>query len=510
MPAKKTLEQFIDEAIIIHGGKYDYSKVNYKGSIDKVTIVCKIHGDFLISPQKHLIGQGCKICNGYTSFDQQSFLESANNVHGSLYDYSKTIIISKKSKVKIICKTHGEFEQLPSSHIKGHGCSKCAQIARTQSQRYTTKEFIESVTKIHNSKYDYGKVVYINSQTKVEIICPIHGSFQMKPNSHYNGQGCPKCGRISANKNIALDYSVFLDRAEQVHNNRYTYQEESYTNYTTKINIYCSEHGYFKQTPHSHISMKTGCPKCGYLRGSKLIQKSWDTVHDLFLVAHGNKYEYEKGSFVNVSKKMKIKCKEHGWFFQKPYSHYGGSGCIKCGVEEAHESQKIDYEEFVKRSIDKHGNIFKYNKSSYIDIFTSIEIECSKHGVFSQKPRDHYRGSGCPKCISSRGETQVRLFLENQNIKFEEQKKFEDLSHKNKLRCDFYLPEFNTVIEYNGLQHYEPISVFGGINGLMQTQKRDLIKYAYLEANKIELIIIRFDNNNPLDYLLEKLKIQNK
>jgi hypothetical protein len=330
----------------------------------------------------------------------------------------------------------------------------------------------------------------------------------MKPNSHFNGQGCPECGRISANKNIALDYSVFLERAEQVHNNLYTYQEESYTNYTTKINIYCSEHGYFKQTPHSHISMKTGCPICGYLRGSKLIQKSWDAVHDLFLVAHGDKYEYNKGSFVNVSKKMKIKCKEHGWFFQKPYSHYGGSGCIKCGVEEAHESQKIDFEEFVERSLDKHGNIFKYNKSSYIDIFTSVEIECSKHGFFNQKPRDHYRGSGCPKCISSRGETLVRLILENQNIKFEEQKKFEDLAHKNKLRCDFYLPDFNTVIEYNGLQHYEPISVFGGINGLIQTQKRDLIKYAYLEANKIELIIIRFDNNNVSDYLLQKLKIE--
>ena len=78
------------------------------------------------------------------------------------------------------------------------------------------------------------------------------------------------------------------------------------------------------------------------------------------------------------------------------------------------------------------------------------------------------------------------------------------------LRCDFYLPDYNTVIEYNGLQHYEPISVFGGIDGLIQTQKRDLIKYDYLQANKIQLIIIRYDNRNPKEYLLEKLKIQQK
>lgn len=96
--------------------------------------------------------------------------------------------------------------------------------------------------------------------------------------------------------------------------------------------------------------------------------------------------------------------------------------------------------------------------------------------------------------------------MEKHNIVYDEQKKFEDLIHKNNLRCDFYLPEYDTVIEYNGLQHYEPIAVFGGINGLIQTQKRDLIKYVYLESNKIKLIIIRYDNNNVEDYLLEKLK----
>jgi hypothetical protein len=506
MPRKKTLDEFIIEASTIHNCKYDYSKVVYNNSSENVIITCKIHGDFLKSPQKHLAGQGCRICNGYIALNQNSFLERSNKKHGGLYDYSKAEIKSKKDKVVIICRIHGEFEQLPGNHIKGQGCPNCAQILKTQSQRYSTEEFVNSVSLIHGKKYDYTKVNYINSQTKVEIICPIHSSFYMKPNSHYNGQGCPKCGRIEAIKNIILDYSVFLERAEKIHNNLYAYKEDTYINYTSKMSVFCYEHGFFEQTPHSHISMKTGCPKCGIERTAKKNQIGWDAVHDLFLVTHGNKYEYDQNSFVDVSTKIKIKCKKHGWFDQKPFLHYSGSGCKKCGQSENGEKKQINFNEFVNRSILIHGNKYKYSELNYINIFKPIEIECSKHGIFTQSPRNHYRGSGCPKCISSRGETLVRLILEKYNIVYEEQKKFEDLIHKNNLRCDFYLPEYGTVIEYNGLQHYEPIAVFGGINGLIQTQKRDLIKYGYLESNKIKLIIVRYDNNNVEDYILEKLK----
>jgi very-short-patch-repair endonuclease len=99
----------------------------------------------------------------------------------------------------------------------------------------------------------------------------------------------------------------------------------------------------------------------------------------------------------------------------------------------------------------------------------------------------------------------VRVILEQHNIRFVEQKTFADLTHKNKLRCDFYLPDYNTVIEYNGLQHYEPISIFGGIEALIQTQNRDVIKYNYLEANNINLVIIRYDNNNVSEYLINQL-----
>jgi hypothetical protein len=506
MPRKKTKDEFIAEAIIAHGEKYDYSDVNYVNGREKVNIICPEHGLFLQSPDKHLSGQGCRVCQGYVSLTQDSFLERTKNIHGDKYNYVKTIIKSNKDKVEIICNEHGSFFQLPSNHLNGQGCPLCAKNSRKISQRYSKEQFIESAIKVHDNKYDYCKVDYVNSQTKIEIICPIHGSFQMKANSHSNGQGCPKCGREVVKDKITLVYTEFLKRVEKKHGNRYEYVEESYMNYTSKMKIFCSEHGFFWQTPHSHISMNSGCPECGKLSSAISNMKKWSIVLEMFRTTHGDRYKYDESSYQNVSKKMRIKCQKHGWFEQRPYGHYAGYGCNNCSIEEVHEKQKIDFNEFIKRAKNVHGDRYEYYSDDFVNIFSPIHINCITHGIFFQIPRDHYRGSGCPKCISSRGENEVRLILDGMKIKFEEQKSFEDLIHKNKLKCDFYLPEFNTVIEFNGLQHYEPISIFGGLLGLKETQKRDMIKYDYLGSKKIELIIIRYDNDNIQNYLINKLE----
>jgi hypothetical protein len=509
MPAKKTTKEFISEAQKIFGDRYDYSKVVYKNSSDKVIIICPKHGEFLKAPQKHLTGQGCRVCSGYIKLDQKSFESRAKETHGDKYNYTKSVVKEKNDKVVIICKLHGEFRQLPGNHISGQGCPECGKLSRGASQRYSLKQFLFSVKRVHGNKYDYSKVKYFNSQTKIEVICPTHGSFMMKANSHANGQGCSVCGRIEANKNIALTYSEFLGRAAKTHGSRYIYDENSYKDFTTKMRIECSEHGWFKQKPHSHISMRTGCPKCGILQAAKSNEKGWGSVLNMFKEVHDDRYSYDESTYTDVSSKMKIKCYVHGWFSQKPYQHYSGSGCNKCAIIEVHEKQKIDFKEFKNRSQLKHGSRYNYSEGEYIDIFTPVKISCDKHGVFYQKPRDHYRGSGCPKCQSSRGENSVRLILQRLGIKFKEQKTFEGLKYRSKLKCDFYIPSSKTVIEYNGLQHYEPISVFGGLKGLQETQKRDVIKYDYLAKNNIKLIIVRYDKDDIELYLKEKLNVAN-
>ncbi len=440
---------------------------------------------------------------------RQDFIAKAIIKHGDKYDYSKSDYCTTKQKVEIICPEHGSFHQTPGNHMKGQGCPECGRIARTTSQRYSSKEFIKSVQAIHGNTYDYSEVDYVNSKTKVKINCSEHGAFYMKPNSHFNGQGCPKCGRNSARENIALDYSVFLERAEKVHGNRYEYVEKTYKNYTSKMRIICSEHGFFEQKPHSHISMKTGCPLCGNHSVGLSNQKGWEVVHDIFISIHGNRYKYDPSTYQDVSHKMKIECLKHGWFEQKPYQHYSGHGCKKCSAEENAANKKITFSDFIEKSIEVHGNKFSYDHVEYVDIFTPIHITCSKHGEFFQSPRNHYRGSGCPKCNSSKGEEKIRSILNELSVQFIEQKTFDDLVHKNYLRCDFYLPHYNTVIEFNGIQHYEPISVFGGIDGLKENQTRDMIKYVFLKENKIDLIIVRYDNEDVKNYLINKLNIAN-
>jgi len=122
-------EKFITRAINIHGDVYDYSNTEYIGSKDKVIITCKLHGEFLQTPNNHLNGQGCKKCANAALFSNQNdFILSANNVHNFTYDYSNTIYSRSDIKVVINCREHGEFLQTPPNHLSGKGCPKCARF----------------------------------------------------------------------------------------------------------------------------------------------------------------------------------------------------------------------------------------------------------------------------------------------------------------------------------------------------------------------------------------------
>ena len=121
------------------------------------------------------------------------FINRANIVHKNVFDYSKTVYIGNKTLVTIRCIKHGDFVQRPDDHLNGHGCSKCGFEKTKQCNYLTTAEFINNANIIHKFKYDYSLVRYINSQTKITIICSKHGVFSQNPNNHLNGHRCPKC-----------------------------------------------------------------------------------------------------------------------------------------------------------------------------------------------------------------------------------------------------------------------------------------------------------------------------
>jgi hypothetical protein len=196
---RKTTAYFVQQAKKVHGGKYNYSKANYSQMRDLVTIICSKHGPFLQSPGSHLSGYGCNKCgdeyhNKICTRNISSFIKEARKKHGDKYDYSKTKYATAKKKLTIICKKHGEFEQVANSHLIGCGCAKCSFEQESKDRRMSTRVFIRMARKIHKDRYNYSKVDYTNHKIKIIVICPIHGEFKIRPHDHiHNRGGCQKC-----------------------------------------------------------------------------------------------------------------------------------------------------------------------------------------------------------------------------------------------------------------------------------------------------------------------------
>ena len=264
---RKTVDDFIFEAKKIHGDKYDYSQVEYVNNNTPVCIICPKHGKFYQTPKSHLNGNGCPKCyderRGQARLrNTDKFIELAKTKYGDKYSYSKVNYINSETKVCITCPKHGDFWITPAHFLNGEKCRQCALEESSISQRKDVNEFIENARKIHGDKYDYSNVNYVNCKTKVSIICPEHGEFLMTPNSHLSGQGCPKCGRLQANKKLVGSKERFVERAKKIHGDKYDYSKVNYKNFTTKVCIICPKHGEFWQKPGNHIENAASCPKC--------------------------------------------------------------------------------------------------------------------------------------------------------------------------------------------------------------------------------------------------------
>jgi hypothetical protein len=190
-----TSEDFIRKSNLIHGEKYDYSKTEYLNYTSKVVIICKLHGDFYQRANGHLSGKGCIKCGGKFKFTKDDFIEKANFIHNNKYKYDLVNYVNCFSKIIITCPIHGNFVQFPYKHLSKRGCWKCCGNSKNRrTMKLTLHEFIEKSNKIHNSFYDYSHVQYLNSNTKIKIVCPKHGLFSQLPNNHLSGKGCELCG----------------------------------------------------------------------------------------------------------------------------------------------------------------------------------------------------------------------------------------------------------------------------------------------------------------------------
>lgn len=263
MSKKVTTEDFVKRAREIHADKYDYSRTVYIAAVQHVTINCPIHGGFLQRPVNHLMGRGCPNCGGSKSLTFEKFIERANAKHGYRYDYSEVKFKNVESKIRIICPEHGAFNQQLMSHLKGFNCPKCGNQSKAEKLKQPLEEFLSEARISHGNKYDYSEVVYTNAQTKVKIICPEHGPFYQRPANHIREVGCSQCSHAIAGLERRLTTEEFVERARLVHGSKYNYSKAQYTRGLEKVEIICSEHGSFWQSPATHtMGNKSGCPGC--------------------------------------------------------------------------------------------------------------------------------------------------------------------------------------------------------------------------------------------------------
>jgi lipid-A-disaccharide synthase-like uncharacterized protein len=280
----------------------------------------------------------------------------------------------------------------------------------------------------------------------------------------------------------------FIDKSINMHGDKYDYSLVYYLGNTKKVKILCRKHGVFEISPNSHIINKTGCSKCSSNR--KITTAEFINISKEKYSEYN--FSYEKTDYFNQKSSVTITCQKHGDFTVLANLHlYGNSHCNLC-------SSRIiwNFDYFQSESNKVHRNKYKYDRDSFKNSTTKTLIFCESHGEFWQSPELHLkRKSGCPVCRTSKGESTISNLLEKLKIEYIPQKIFDGCKHISDLKFDFYIPQLNICIEFNGRQHYESVKAFGGDTEFEKIKLRDSIKEKWCLDNDTNLVVIKYTDN---------------
>lgn len=352
---KNRLDIFIKKSNIKHSNKYDYSKVNYINSTEKVCIICPIHGEFWQTPQAHVRGDGCPKCaieskKKKLSSNYNEFINKAKKIHNNEYSYDKVTYINSSTKVCITCKKHGDFWMTPSAHLNGQKCPKC------QGKGLNTSEIIELCKEVHGEKYDYSKVIFTKMHDKVPIICPKHGIFMQSMSKHISKkQGCPICAIEERSEKKRSNSDELIKKANIIHNNKYDYSKVSFNNINDKVEIICKKHGSFFQRFYDHIH-GVGCPACIHIKSNGEIE-IFDFIKNYFPDAISGDKTILKGKELDIfipSKNIAIEyngLRWHSEFYGKDKNYHLNklNECLKLGISliQIFEDEYVNNKELV-------------------------------------------------------------------------------------------------------------------------------------------------------------------
>ena len=319
-------------------------------------------------------------------FTNQDFLEKARSIWNNKYSYDDAGYINMRTPIGVHCSIHGRFLQKPYDHLKGHGCQKCHLEDMANTTRLTTAKFIEKAHAMHGNTYDYSRAVYgKNNLTPVEIVCSIHGAFKQTPDDHLEGCGCPLCGRQKTSNAKRSNTIKFIKEAQQIHGERYNYENTEYVVSNEKVVVVCPIHGEFLVMPYNHLSNKNGCPQCG---GS--FPLTTETFIEAARKIHGDAYDYSQVNYKNMTTKVSIRCKKHDLVFEKlARSHiYDKQGCPSC----SHLGSKAETEilEFVKQHYagEVQAGVYNIIPNRQLDVYIpELKLAIEYHGQYWHSER---------------------------------------------------------------------------------------------------------------------------
>lgn len=262
---KLTWEQVHKSFIEVHGeDTYSYDNVEYVDTHTKIKIHCNKHDNtFFQTPKDHKKGMGCYYCGRERQIEKakkniEEVKDELFKVYGDEYDLSKINYINTKTEVEVICRTHGSFMKKPCDLLMGNACKQC----KTNKSKYNNKElFKEESTKLFGDITDYSLVNEMGANAKVTLICTKHDcEFTLSVSARLSGQKCPKCSAENYRKIRTLPKDVYYERANETHDNKYTYDDD-YVTSKHAITFYCKEHGRQRRNSYDHLR-GAGCRKC--------------------------------------------------------------------------------------------------------------------------------------------------------------------------------------------------------------------------------------------------------
>lgn len=355
------------------------------------------------------------------------------------------------------------------------------------------ESYVNKAISVHGNKYNYNNLPdTFNVTDNINIFCNSCGRYfsSIARNHTNNNSGCPHCAKEGQKNKIRKGFDYFLNKAKITHQDKYLYFKNKFVDMSTITGIQCKKCGnIFSQKPSLHI-LGNGCPICNPFPKRLTTEQFKEQLKN----EHPN---LELISEYNGNKKdVIVKCTIHNYeFHSNPNRLHSGNNCKFCYNDRRGDKTRKSLEQLKEEIKIVHGDKYSLDKIEYINNKTDIIVTCSKHGDFKINPLKLISGQGCSECNNSKLEEFVSLQLENKDIIFEREKKFDWLKNIYPLSLDYYLPDYKIAIECQGIQHFKPIMLFGGNDSFVKQIDNDKIKFKQCKDNNIQLIYLVEEKN---------------